>query len=364
MKKTAVLLAGLLLVTGTVFAEGWEVSKANIEGTFDLIDTQEGSGFSNGDIDLDLKWSKEVKEGLTYSATIEANESGADSIAVGAEIAEGDFTAAIAMDYNPGLSADGFNVDAGDGNYIGWNVMGMEELNLAMYPYDVAGWDWDEDTFVVDTDGNIPGIKATYKLAEETTVKFLYGTADNDNLVNDTYMRADLSTKVSGISLDAYSLIKAEKAKNDDTNESKEDGAMALGAKASIGIEALTISGELNTVAYKGTDDKGKAEDQMAMGLFAKAEYSMGDMNGYATTPYASFKNLNEYVSNVDSDATDDYTKIEAGVKLVQGSFTVTPKLIMESTKAKTFTEELKSAGANDKVKSATRIALTFGYSM
>jgi hypothetical protein len=376
MKKTAVLLAGLLLVTGTVFAEGWELTGATVEGTLNVIDTENGMNMDSGDNNLSFEMAKEGDFGkLTFGADFDEGDDAGTGIDVSYSKTEGDFTASYgaSISFAEDNTVDGsdtgvaFSSDADSDTYLQWAVMGSEEMTLTVYPFEVDGMSWDNDTFesfaalsytaaadgtLTTTGTGLPGFAFAMDLAEDTTVTAKVAIQDNDTSKNVTVLKGEVSTKVSGISLDAFVGIVGE------DSDANQESVTAMGAKASMTMDALTIAGEFNTETY--------SDEDAAVGIYAKASLAMDEMNGYTPTAYASFKNLNEMAVAVDEgDLTnsygESYTEIEAGVKLAQGSFYVTPKIVIESSDADAFGEEEEGTA---KTNTATRIGVTLGYSM
>jgi hypothetical protein len=360
MKKTAVLLAGLLLVTGTVFAEGWSITDANVEGSFYIVDTQNGMNMTNGDVDLEVESSKDLGDGKSAFIELNFDENTESDIDFGFEVTEGDFFASIGAQLAlTDADSDGDNSDAaalelktkdGDSTYLGWYVMGNQDMKLTVYPYEIADMSWDNDTWESFTEINDGGFALAMTLAEDTTATFKWAVKDNTTSANVNAFKGELSTKVSGISLDAYLGLVPEV----DEDTTKQDGITAMGVYATMTMDALTLKGEFNTSTTGDAD--------AAVGLFAKAALALDEMNGYATTAYASFKNLNEQALVADGNSSygETYTEIEAGVELSQGSFTVKPKIVMGTADAKAFSVD----NDTDKEKAFTKIGVTFGYDM
>ena len=65
-------------------------------------------------------------------------------------------------------------------------------------------------------------------------------------------------------------------------------------------------------------------------------------------------------IKKVNDSDPGALTEIEAGLELTQGSFTVTPKVIISSADNKVFNEEEESTGTD----SSTVVGLTIGYSL
>ena len=94
MKRTATLLAGLLLVTGTVFAEGVQVTAAHVEGTYWLTNSQYGSlGSEGGDLDLEVKVEKAGKFG-TVGLVLQGDIDDDEDLRLTYSKTEGDWTVA------------------------------------------------------------------------------------------------------------------------------------------------------------------------------------------------------------------------------------------------------------------------------
>jgi hypothetical protein len=377
MKKTAVLLAGLLLVTGTVFAEGWELTGADVSGTFNLIDTETGMNMDAGDNALSFEMTKEGDFGsVSFGADFDEGDDAGTGIDVTYSKTEGDFSVGLGatIDFAEDNDVDGsdtgvaFSTDGDSDTYLAWNVMGSEEMTLTVYPFEVDGMSWDNDTFEsfaalsytadattgeLTTSGTgLPGFAFAMDLAEDTTVTAKLAIKDGDTTTkNVTVLKGEVSTKVSGVSLDAFVGIVGE------DSDANQEAVTAMAAKASMTMDALTLAGEFNTETY--------SDEDAAVGIYAKASLAMDEMNGYTPTAYASFKNLNEMAVAVDegdmsNSYGESYTEIEAGVKLAQGSFYVTPKIVMYSSDADGFTEEDETSVTN----SAVELGVTFGYSM
>jgi hypothetical protein len=352
MKKTAVLLAGLLLVSGTVFAEGWDVSRANMEASFNVLDSVNGMNVSNGDTDLNVKLSKELKEGVSAFIEIEADEADEatpNAIATGINVSEGDFTVQIKgeLAVDPAEGSD-FNAGNTDGTYVKWNVMGSENAVLGLHPWGV-NTEWDNDTFEAFRFNNGANMEeegaVTYALTvnETTSATATWVVIDAAMGENANAFKVEGSTKAGEIAIDAYFGMVAEV-------EGVTTDQTAMGVYATMPMGSLTLSGEFNTETIADADAK--------VGMFAKAALAMAEMNGYGRTAYASFKSLNDIVAANGGGAS---TEMEAGLELTQGSFTVTPKVVMVTDEDKVFGEDEGAIGDAD---STTTVGLTIGYSL
>jgi hypothetical protein len=348
MKKTAVLLAGLLLVTGTVFAEGWEVTGAAVEGTLNIVDTVDGMDMEDGDANLTIGMTKEGDFGkLAAEYTFDKVAEGyGTAVELTYSKTEGDFGVQLGADVSfAGTSPVEFQTNEDSDTFLTWQVMGSEDMKLTVYPFEVDGMTWEEDTFdsFMAAENSGEGIAFAMTVAEGTTVTAKMTMNENGSNVNHSAYKFELATKVGEASVDAYFATRPE---NDDAGVTADT---AMGAKASMPMGNLTLSGEFNTE----TIDDGDA----LTGLFAKASMAMDEMNGYTPTAYASFKSLNEYV---DADGGGALTEIEAGVKMAQGSFYVTPKFVITTSEDEVYALE----DDTDTEKSKMTAGVTFGYSM
>ena len=94
MKRTATLLAGLLLVTGTVFAAEWSVTGARVETNTTLVDTQNGvGGVDGGDLDLEVKAEKTGAYG-TVGLVLQNDKDDDTDLRITYSKTEGDWTVA------------------------------------------------------------------------------------------------------------------------------------------------------------------------------------------------------------------------------------------------------------------------------
>ena len=322
MKRTATLVAGLLLVTGTVFASEWKVAGATVEGTYNLMHSEFGAlGAEGEDLNLTLKPEKDFGKAGVVGVEAEFDKDGEDnSVKLTYSKTEGDFTVATSAKI---LQADddttdkhdaqiSLKTDEGSDTYIKWNVMGSKTTTLTFYPWEVDGMSWDNDTWEsFKNSNNNGGLTLATKVANlDTKVKFS-ATEGKSN--------ADAKYTVKG----EFGLAVAKAKVDAAVGYSNSSKTSLVAAKASLPMGKLTVNGEFNTTKV----DKADA----AVGIFAKVSYAMGDLQGYAATPYASFKMLNDVAAFEDEGIKSDYTEIEAGIGMAKGSFTITPKVIVNA---------------------------------
>ncbi len=383
MKRTATLLAGLLLVTGTVFAEGVQVTAAHVEGTYWLTNSQYGSlGSEGGDLDLEVKVEKAGKFG-TVGLVLQNDIDDDTDLRITYSKTEGDWTVAteaLLIDADGKLLGEtsdttttgkNGNMNKGDGTYISWDVMGSKMFKLTYYPYEVGGMSFDEETFESFIGYANPGMKLDVKVNDKTNVAFRLATDNGDNRTENQYSyKVDVDTKV------ANATIKLAAGAGENTTaytatDSFIDGidAMAgtytkkgsfVAAQLNMPIAKFNVLAEANMETAEFSQAGVKAFEIDATALYLKGSYAMGTYNKYEVTPYASVEITKVEIK--DDIFKDTYTDLEAGVDLKQGSFTVTPKVIINKSKEDdtTFVKE----DSDSTSKTATAVGVKFAYSM
>ncbi|TDT69738.1 hypothetical protein EV215_1267 [Hypnocyclicus thermotrophus] len=334
MKKTATLLAGLLLVTGTVFATEWNVTGANIGGTVNVLDTVNGMNIEGGDLNFTLSTSKTGDFGdLSFDISVGDD----NNLSASYSKTEGDFEIGFGATLISAGSEFDLDTDKDSGAYIKWAVMGSEMTSFTLYPWEVDGMDWDNDTFASDSNISAPGFKLAVKLDDASSVAAKLAVMDNTNTKNKYQVKGEFNTTVAGVTLGtAVSYTTGTKA-------------MYTGATASMNLtDAVSVNGEF----FMEKDNK-NADAQT--GVFAKGSYSLEEINGYASTAYASVKLLNKEV-NTTNGAT---TELETGVGMSKGHFTITPKLIITSSENKVYAKE--DSTDMSKTKTVAGVEFTYG---
>lgn len=349
MKRTATLLAGLLLVTGTVFAGEWSVTGARVETNTVLVDTQNGvGGVNGGDLDLEVKAEKAGAYG-TVGLVLQNDKDDDTDLRITYSKTEGDWsvaTEALLVDSNGDLlgqnKTDEGNMNKGDGTYIKWNVMGSKTTTLTVYPYEVGGLSWDNDTwesFKSDARHNEGGLVVATKVgASDVTVRYAVGK-DESTDKNQYTLKGELATKVGTAKLNAA------------VGYGSGYKTTMAAAKVEMPVSKFTVNAELNT---QKTDDA-----DTAVGAFVKGSYKLAAINGYNPTAYASFLMLNEEAAALDGTAAA-YTEIEAGLGLNKGSFTVTPKVVINNSDEEIYGKE----NSDDLEKAAMVAKLTVTFKM
>lgn len=387
MKRTATLVAGLLLVTGTVFgASEWKMTGANVEGTYFLTNSQYGSlGSDGGDLDMEVKIEKSGDFG-TLGLRLQTDKpgDGDQDLELLYSKTQGDWSVGTAARLIDSTGDIILSTKRDDSTYIKWNVMGSKTTALTFYPYEVGGMSFDNETFESFIDYSKPGLKLDTKVAN-TNVSFTLATTNGDNVTeNQNTFKVAADTKVAGITIMAaagvgettkkYSatdktldgkVTVANASMTNNTDYVKEGNFAAVQAKTTFG--KISVLAEFNTESaeFKTTGSSGTKQAEITQtGIYGKVSYDMGTMNTYKLTPYASME-ITDYETKVlgtkVAASSDTLTDVEAGLDINQGSFTVTPKIVInKAADNKIFYEEDKTTTD----KSATMVGIKFKYAL
>lgn len=358
MKKTATLLAGLLLVTGTVFAANWDVTTATVEGDIYLLSTENGSlGTSAGDLNFKLEAVKSGDFG-TLTTTIAVDKASEDQTAINFayEKTEGDFTIGIGADV---ATTDGagktatwaFKTNESSDAYIAWNVMGSETVKFTYYPYEVDGMSWDNDTWESFAQTSDPGFALDLTLSENTTVTTKVAVANGDSNTKNSYTaKLELSTVVAGASVSAA------------VGASSYNAVVATDTTKNTMLVAASVSKDLtDTVSVSAEYNMEKVEDTDALtGIYVYGSVDLEEVNGYKPTAYAALTLLNDMAAEYDKDDSNGaFTEVEVGLDMAQGNITVTPYVVFDSREEKAYSKE----DSTDTSKTATTVAVSLSYS-
>lgn len=403
MKRTATLVAGLLLVTGTVFASEWKMTGANVEGTYYLTNSQTGSLGSSQDNDLDMEVKVEKSGDFgTLGLRLQMDKDGDEDLELLYSRTQGDWTvgtAAILINADGGLlNGTSTSMKKDDATYIKWNVMGSKTTTLGFYPYGTPDMSFDNETFESFIDYGKPGLKLDTKVAN-TNVSFTLATTNGDNATeNQNTFKVAADTKVAGFDIKAAAGVgetTVNYAKNsatllgkvnagsvakilssdtsydlagtgNDWDAVKEGNFAAVQVKTTVG--KISVLAEFNTESAEfkelKADGGAKLAEVSQTGIYGKVSYDMGTMNTYKLTPYASME-ITDYETKVlgtkVAASSDTLTDVEAGLDINQGSFTVTPKIVInKAADKKIFNEEDKTTTD----KSATMVGIKFKYAL
>lgn len=401
MKRTATLVAGLLLVTGTVFgASEWKMTEANVEGTYFLTNSQTGSlGSEGGDLDVTFKTEKDFGKAGVVGVELGLEKDDDSELSFSYTKTEGDWT--VGTGATLGKNGDflpGDAMEKSSDTYIKWNVMGNKATALTFYPYEVDGMSFDEETFESFIDYAKPGLKIDTKVAN-TNVAFTLATTNGDNATeNQNTFKVAADTKVAGFDIKAAAGVgettvnyaknsatllgkvnagSVAKVLTSDTNYDlatvgngwdavKEGNFAAVQVKTTVG--KISVLAEFNTESAEfkelKADGGAKLAEVSQTGIYGKVSYDMGTMNTYKLTPYASME-ITDYETKVlgtkVAASSDTLTDVEAGLDINQGSFTVTPKIVInKAADKKIFNEEDKTTTD----KSATMVGIKFKYAL
>lgn len=340
MKKTATLVAGLLLVTGTVLAtglNGWDLTGTTVEGDLWLMHSENGPLTSDGgDLDVTVEAKKETEIG-TFGVKVymENDDDDDNEVSLSYSRTQGKFEvgmgATIIQDPTGNTVDNDASFDlttkANSDSYLKWNI--TDKTSLTYYPWEVADMSWDNETWESFDLNNVEGgLALAMTVSEGTSVTLKYAITEGNNTTTENFyaIKAELATKIANGSVAAYVGLSQEEGA-----ATGEDDLMAMGALLNMNLsDAMALTAEVN---YQ---DQDYSEDA-ALGAFAKVAVKLADMADYKPTAYASFKYLNGTAWALDDgQATagsvefEDYMELEAGLTLAQGNFSVTPKINLE----------------------------------
>ena len=174
MKKTAILVAGLLLVSGATFAEGaLDFTGTEIKAKTNLVDTATNpiNDDSNGDTDmiLKLKYNIDAKTTATFEYNTDDNDNNSDDVA---ELilnrkdgkVEAQFDAALVLGANSTTTESFLMEDqASDKTFIKYNH--TKDLAFTFYPFNMGlnnGKVFDHADYHTDIPGVVLGYKNIY----------------------------------------------------------------------------------------------------------------------------------------------------------------------------------------------------------
>jgi len=357
MKKTSALVAGLLLVSGTIFGMDVKLKHSKLEGTYNFIDSIQGAATSDtqkswdanlrvqlatefdlGDYgtvitDLDItKVESERELGLIYKRNYGDFEGSVSSKLIGnREITEtiknttGTVTGTSTYRQTELLLSPRTDDET---TYIKWNILGNKDYSLTYYPwymetkFDTEGAD---DAFTgynypgLKLDGNIKGLKTS---VEFSTIK---GTDSSK------YDYLEKNYHVATLTLDKT--IKGTRIVvfGGTTDLEKEKRLTSVAFKTSGNLtKNLSLKTALNTSKL------GNGKEKLI--AYGKVSYNLENINSYKPIVYTSLLYKNEAavsgytdITNgenkwIDTSLCGDLKEIETGLRLEQGNFSITPK--------------------------------------
>lgn len=344
MKRTATLVAGLLLVTGTVFAEGkLDFSGTVIKAQTTVLNTNSSGDVnddSNGDTDIVLKVNYDLGNNTTATFKFDTDsedDTYDDNMNIMVKTVQGkveaQFDAALELDGANSSSGIEFreNQDSSD-TYIKYNHTG--DLAVTFYPFNMGlsnGSNFDEgDSFT-----QIPGLAVSYKGLYVGAGMDTVGTGTNAESV--IGVKAGYETAMGAASLK----VKYSGAFWDD--DKLTSGTPTIGTADRLGVvvhdvnvqatykvgTALTLTSELGMEKLeKDAYTLGGEKVDNGFGAFVKGSYAMTDV----VTPYASFQySTDGYVADGDMFDWNEAGTETGGVSILKvgADYKLTEKLVL-----------------------------------
>jgi len=349
MKRTATLLAGLLLVTGTVFAAGeLDFSGTTIKAQTILLNTNADGNVnddSNGDTDIVLKAKYNLSNNTTATFKFDTDsedDTYDDNMNIMVKTVQGKVEAQFdaGLDFSNDVSGATTtsmkfveNQDSSD-TYIKYNH--TKDMAVTFYPFNMGlsnGSNFDEgDSFT-----QIPGVVATFG---KVYVGAGMDSVEN-NVGDDTEsvlaIKAGYETTVAGATLKA----KYSGAFWDD--DKLTTGATVVGTAGRLGVvvhdvnvqatykvgKALTLTGEVGMETLeKDAYTLGTEKVDSGFGLFVKGSYAMSSV----MTPYVSFQHSTDgYIADGDMFDWNEAGTETGGVSVLKAGadYKLTDKLTL-----------------------------------
>lgn len=383
MKKTAILLAGLLLVSGTVLAAGeLDFTGTQIKAKSVLINSQAKgvNDDSNGDTDaiLQVKYKINDKTSASIKFNTDDTSNGADfddnaELLVkrvdGALEAQYDLELDFSNKPNSDTTQYAFQLkEDNDSNktYVKWKQ--SDTLTLGFYPFNmgmVNGSMFDEDDALTE----IPGVIAT---SGNTYVGLGYDTVDSSNSV--LALKAGHKLTLAGLTINAkYSGVFYDEDKIKTLSSNTTMSGVTSGNGGTIGAvsqdinvnvnyklsEKITLDAEAGLNILNKNYTIAGAKDTNGLGLTAKATMKFSDI----LTPYAQFKYSTDGYLAYGDMLTINKTKKSGGItEAIAGADYILVKGLILNAEA-----SLKSAGETiyvDKDAKAVKSALQLSTSV
>ncbi len=379
MKKAATLVAGLLLVTGTVFAEGftYDFSGTNVEFTQSLIDSQKGTLITKtGDSDVTVNF-KLAKENTTVNFKAEFDDKDAVVVELGHKILDGVVEINVAGDLNfTGYKYDsdkktysqtqGLTASRNDSVWLKYAPKSVEGLEIKLFPYDLP-FEVSMDDYKFENTTDIPGFQVAYKGFTGRVGSRQLADKSGDG-VNRFYGQLSYSNSGESYGIDA-DLVFSTQDKND-----KEWGVskhkLPTAQKYAFLLkgnykptDVVKLSGEFLTGQPIG--EAGKDDPKAGFALKARADYTLSEMETpegtLTTSTYAQVMHFSEDAVKWDKDYKGDkaINKVEAGVTAEINSIKITPKLTYT-----TGDDVFEQFGKTEKTSSAYAAEITINYSI
>lgn len=386
MKKTAVLLAGLLLVTGTVFAE----SKLDISGTigmdYDVIDTTSEEMFedaSEDKTDLAITATYTVDENTSVAFTLDSDDTEddysdyEDTIDMVIKQTRGDFEVSFDLMIDLASAASTTASDAGTeginikedsdstATYIKWNM--PSGSSLTAYPMNM-GMSVDA-SLLSDDDGQYLEMPGVVYAADGFYVGAGIDSAmEGTDYVMAMAVKAGFSTEMDGMSLavDYSGNLMSEDVTSYDTDTGRASGSIAHAVMATVGmeIEGITLDLEAGLTTLRSEITLGGDKVGSGIGLAGTATMEMTEvMEAYLEAAYMTdgfYIDETTYDYGVARTETGGVLETSVGVNytLAEG-LVLTPELDFN-----VYGEDITTDSDGKATNSLMRVELTLAYSL
>lgn len=329
MKRIAVLLAGLALVSGISFSEmKWDFKGTKVDFEQILMDSASETMETGDEIDFILKLKKDIDENTSLAIKYDTDDSNPDSkgeLLVKRKISEY-ITAQVDLDLK---TENGFAIEEdgdSDKSYIAFKA--TDSLTVKFMPLNMDMNVGDE--FETEDAIEAGGIEAKFKMSEALKVTVGLGTSEyfdkSEENTTSFNLKAKAEYKADALSLEAIFTTNTQEAKKEGAGDTA-NLQTAISVISGYEMGALEITGELlMTTMNTSSDESGTA-------IFVELAYSLGElMEGIKVVPYGSFKSVDEnvYFDDDDSqafggDAHGGLSVIELGAKFKNKGLTVKP---------------------------------------
>ncbi len=341
MKKAATLVAGLLLVTGTVFAEGfsYDFSGTNVKYTQSFYDSKEGTFVTNtGDSDVTVNF-KLANENTNVNFKAEFDDKDSVVVELGHKILDGMVEINVAGDLNfTGYTYDsdkktysqtqGLKASRNDSVWLKYKPKSVEGLTIGFYPYDLP-FKLEVDGLKLENDKNVPGIKVEYN-----SFAFTFGSRQvkdkADKPTNRFYGQVDYDYKGEGFGFGTSLLFSTQETSDKKWNQEITGKPIkyALHVDANVELtDAIKVDGEFLTgVAAEEGSDNGMAARVKGAYTLSETETPEGTLT---TSTYAEVK----YTAAKGSVLKQDRTTLEIGAEASLNEISIKPNFKFVSEK-------------------------------
>ncbi|MGM0507775.1 MAG: hypothetical protein ACQERZ_01205 [Fusobacteriota bacterium] len=321
MKKLAVLVAGVMLVGGTVFAGDMSVSgkvahtALKYNSNADVVDLLDG-----GDQYFMLDLTKELDETTTLTLgydTDDANPDMVGSLKLNKDVNDS-IEAQVAVDLDTSVGMALSEANGGD-TYIKFTPSDI--YSITFKPFEAGTGIGDE--FETKDTQDAGGLEISFGAADAPLT--LNGALNATTVGDENKFGVKGAATFTGV--ENLSVTGELSINNNDGIATD----MALNGRGSYTMGDITLNGELLTVT---TND---ANDMSDIGIFAKATYGLGEVaTGVTASVNGSFKMLGE---ELYYDGDNNRNIIGAGADLVWNGLTIANTLELASSGDKIWTD-------------------------